>query len=74
MSGKYCKVLFLTVPDDQAEEPADVLGRLVAEHLPKDQVVHEFVELRSGEYDAVLDRLEAGVLPVVLKSARRQGK
>lgn len=73
MSENVCKVLFITVPDEEAGEPADALGRRIADHLPQDGAVHEFMELRPGEYDAVLDRLDAGALPVVLKSARRQG-
>jgi hypothetical protein len=73
MSGKISKVLFLTVPDGGATEPADAFGRRVAEHLPGSEIRHEFVELGPGRYDDILDRLEAGVLPVVLKSARTQG-
>jgi hypothetical protein len=73
MSGIISKVLFLTVPDDGAAEPADAFGRRVAEHLPGSEIRHEFVELAPGRYDDILDRLEAGVLPVVLKSARTQG-
>jgi hypothetical protein len=73
MSENVCKVLFLTVPDEEAGESADVLGHRIADHLPDGRAVHEFMELRPGEYDAVLDRLDAGVLPVVLKPARRQG-
>lgn len=73
MNAKVCKVLFLTVPDDAADVGTDAFGRRIADHLPSDRAVHEFMELGSGRYDAVLDRLEAGALPVVLKSARRQG-
>jgi hypothetical protein len=73
MSEKVCKVLFLTVPDGAAAEPADAFGRRVAEHLPGGEIRHEFVEVGPGRYDEILDRLEAGVLPVVLKSARTQG-
>lgn len=72
MSAKIRKVLFLTVPDDAAADPPDAFGRRVAEHLPGD-TEHEFMEMGPGRYDAVLDRLGAGVLPVVLKSARSQG-
>jgi len=59
------KILFLKVPGAD-----DDLGQQVAEHLPDGDVVHEFCELGGDNYDAVLDRLQPGVLPVVLRAPR----
>lgn len=59
------KILFLRVPGAD-----DDLGQQVAEHLPDGDVVAEFCDLAGEDYDAVLDRLQPGVLPVILRAAR----
>jgi len=65
MSQSICKILFLKVPGAD-----DVFGQQVAESLPQGDVHHEFVDVTEGDYEAILDRLEPGVLPVVLKAPR----
>ncbi|ACL71171.1 hypothetical protein [Thioalkalivibrio sulfidiphilus] len=65
MSQSICKILFLKMPG-----AGDELSGGVVANLPADSVHHEFMEVSSGQYEAILDRLEAGVLPVVLKAPR----
>gem|GEM_PF-2343552 len=65
MSQPICKVLFLKVPGAD-----DGFGRQVAESLSQGDVHHEFVDVAEVGYEAILDRLEPGVLPVVLKAPR----
>jgi hypothetical protein len=65
MSQSICKILFLKVPG--ADEG---FASAVAQNIPADTVQHEFLEVAPEQYDAILDRLGAGVLPIVLKAPR----
>ncbi|HDP89660.1 MAG TPA: hypothetical protein ENN42_06865 [Thioalkalivibrio sp.] len=64
MTQSVNKILFLRVP-----EADDSFGRQIIDGLG-DGVSHEFVDVTPGDYDAILDRLGPGVLPVVLKASR----
>jgi len=68
MSESIRKVLFLRAPD--ADE---VFASAVMANLPKGVVEYEVLNLMEGQYDAILDRLEPGILPVVLKAPRSHG-
>lgn len=65
MSESIRKVLFLRVAD--ADE---AFAAAVTASLPGGIVEHEYMDVLEGQYDAVLDRLEPGTLPVVLKASR----
>lgn len=62
MSDSICKVLFLKVPG--ADEGFE---RDLRSGLPQGDVAHEVHDLAAPDYDAILDGLEPGVLPVVLR-------
>lgn len=63
---KVNKILFLRVPE------ADTgFGQQVAGCLSDRGVAYEFIDVGADTYDTILDRLEDGVLPVVLKPGRR---
>lgn len=65
MNESVRKVLFLRVPDADEAFAAAIMAS-----LPAGVVEHESVQVLEGQYDAILDRLESGVLPVVLKASR----
>lgn len=65
MSESIRKVFFLKVPGAEEAFAAELTG-----HLPSAGVDYEFMEVSEGHYDGILDRLEAGVLPIVLKAPR----
>lgn len=65
MSEPIRKILFLKVPGAD-----DVLASGLAQGIPSDDVHHEFMDVKPGQYEAILDRLAPGVLPVVLKAPR----
>jgi hypothetical protein len=62
--ARVSKILFLRVPDADAD-----FGKHIASGISADGVAHEFVDVGPDTYDSILDRLEVGVLPVVLKPA-----
>ena len=65
MTGaRVSKILFLRVPEADADFAQKIAGGISA-----DGVAHEFVDVGPDTYESILDRLEAGVLPVVLKPA-----
>ena len=62
---KVSKILFLRVPEADAS-----FGQQVAGGLAGGSVAHEFIDVSADTYDMILDRLEDGALPVVLKTGR----
>lgn len=67
MSGSGSKILLLSLPGD-----AEALGRQLARALSSTAVSHEFLDVAPSCYEAILDRLEGGALPVILKSRRER--
>lgn len=65
MSESIRKILFLRVPDADEAFAAAVMA-----NLPTAGVEYESLDVSEDQYDTILDRLEPGILPVVLKAPR----
>lgn len=66
MSAPGSKILLLSLRGE-----AEAFGEELASGLSQAGVSHEFVDVAPNYYDTILDRLEAGAIPVILKSLRR---
>ena len=66
MNAPGSKILLLSLPGE-----AEAFGQELASGLAQAGVSHEFVDVAPNYYDTILDRLEAGAIPVILKSLRR---